>query len=236
MSRGIEDLPVRSVAENSDDCASLALLPRQLGCGPDVERTAGADVQPFLVQQTVDHTDALAIRDMNGSAEKLKVRLQVIRHTTLSDPLSNAAGPYTLGLAVLYHIVQHRSGRIGEPSLDTAVGLLRKVAGDTGQRTACAGRANECIEFAAVGLFPDFRAGGEDMRIAVGGVVELVGPYGVVERVGVPLRLVVVVLRVVKCHSCGISSLQPLAMMGAASSPGTGRTSAPSIRRRSIFS
>ena len=47
--------------------------------------------------------------------------------------------------------------------------------GDAGERAAGADRADEAVDL-AVGLLPDFRPGRLDMALAVGDVVELVGP------------------------------------------------------------
>ncbi len=94
--------------------------------------------------------------------------------------------------------MQHAAWRVSKPALHAPFALLLQVARGARQRASGAGSGDEAIELAAVGLLPDLRAGRLDVRLAVGGVVELVGPDGVVEALGVPLGLVVVVLRVVE--------------------------------------
>ena len=95
--------------------------------------------------------------------------------------------------------VQHTTRRVGQPALHPALALLLQVPRHTRQRPARARRADERVELAAVCLLPYFRTRREDVGAAVRLVVELVRPDGVVERVGVSLCLVVVVLRVVEC-------------------------------------
>ena len=74
--------------------------------------------------------------------------------------------------------VKRRPHRIGKADLDVFVAVF-KCHGNTGQRAAGANCTDEAIH-RAVGLFPDFRAGGVDMALTVGDVIELVGPDGTI--------------------------------------------------------
>ena len=70
--------------------------------------------------------------------------------------------------------VERRAQRIGERDLDVlALGL--QPEGDAGQRAAGADRRDETVDLAA-GLGPDLLRRGADMAVAVGDIVELVGP------------------------------------------------------------
>src|SRR5262249_42922153 len=73
---------------------------------------------------------------------------------------------------------ERRAGRIGEA--DDDIGFpFAKCLGNPRKRAAGADRANESVDL-AVSLFPDFGAGSFDVRLAVGDIVELVGPDGAV--------------------------------------------------------
>ena len=158
--------------------------------------------------------------------------------------LGDRPSALSLGLAVLDQSVQHTTRWIGQPGLDPPVTLLCEVSRHTGQGASGAGGADESVKLTSVGLLPDLRAGREDMGASVGRVVKLVGPDGVVEGFRVSRGLVVVVLRVVKRDGWGGSAAMVPHRQEQGEKeeeersdvPGTGRTSAPSMRRRSIFS
>src|SRR5690606_22448416 len=92
---------------------------------------------------------------------------------------------------------------VGEADAD--VGLAGAQAlGDAREGATRADGADEAVD-AAAGLFPDFRRRGLDMGLAVGGVVELVGPYGAArlargQRLGEAARVFHVVVRVAVGH------------------------------------
>ena len=85
-------------------------------------------------------------------------------------------------------------------------GFLRLQAdGDAGQRAARADGGDEAVDLAA-GLGPDFRRRGVDMAVAVGDIVELVGPdravrLGLRQLLGQPARQFDVVVGVLVGHS-----------------------------------
>lgn len=70
------------------------------------------------------------------------------------------------------------AGRVGEPALCAAVRDFFEVAGDAGEGATSAGGAGEGVELARE-LGPELGAGCLDVGAPVGGVVELVGPDGV---------------------------------------------------------
>lgn len=103
------------------------------------------------------------------------------------------------GAARLDIAVQNTTGRIGQKDLCLSVRLLLQEPSNSSKGTTSAGGASETIDL-TLQLLPDLGSSGLDMGLTVGGVVELVGPDGVVEGFGVAGGLVVVVLGVVECH------------------------------------
>jgi hypothetical protein len=82
---GSVDSPVSAIAQHGDDGLSLALLLGQLGGSDDVESTRCSDVQPLLVQQSVDHLYGFGIGDMQSASQEGEVRGEVGSDTSLSD-------------------------------------------------------------------------------------------------------------------------------------------------------
>lgn len=103
------------------------------------------------------------------------------------------------GAARLDITVQNTTGRIGQKDLGLSVRLLLQEPSNSSKSTTSTGGASETIDF-TLQLLPDLGSSGLDMGLTVGGVVELVGPDGVVEGLGMAGGLVVVVLGVVECH------------------------------------
>lgn len=96
--------------------------------------------------------------------------------------------------------MQDTSRRIGEDTLDAAFTDGLEVSCDACNSTASTTGACESINVAA-SLVPDLGTRCLNMCATVGNVVELVGPHGVVEFLGVSLGLVVVVVRVLESDS-----------------------------------
>ena len=96
--------------------------------------------------------------------------------------------------------MEHTSGRVCKEALDTAVADGLQVAGDASNGASGATGTGKSIDVAAR-LVPNLGTSRLDMRTAVGNVVKLVRPDGIVEALGVSLGLVVVVLGVVKGDS-----------------------------------
>ncbi|MNS94319.1 hypothetical protein D3C72_1285310 [compost metagenome] len=91
-------------------------------------------------------------------------------------------------------VVESAAVRVGQH--DAHAGLvLFQAARDAGQRAAGAGRAGEGIDMPAGGV-PDLGSGGLVVGLAVGQVVELVGPDRVVGLVGQPAGNLLVVVRI----------------------------------------
>ncbi|KAJ0162558.1 hypothetical protein CTA2_4379, partial [Colletotrichum tanaceti] len=191
---------VGAVAQDGDDGVALADLLGDLLGGDDVEGRAGAQIQALLVEAAVDHLDALLVGDGQRAVDEADVGLEVVRDAALADALGDA-GPRALDeLAAGRDVrVQHAAGRVGEERLDAAAADVLEVPRDAGERARGARGAGEGVD-AAARLLPDLGPRGLDVGAAVGRVVELVRPDGVVEPLGVAPRLVVVVVRVLERH------------------------------------
>lgn len=195
-------IAVRTVTENRDDRAALAQLLSNFLSSHDVERGASAQVQTLLIQAAVHHLDGLLITDVQGSVEKVNVRLEVVSNTALSDTLRNtAAGALDQLSTALDVAVEHTAWRISQEALDPAIADGLQVSRDTCQGTGRSRGASEGVDL-SLRLGPNLWTGGLDVRLTVGRVVELVRPDGVIERLRVSSGLVVVVLWVVERH-CG---------------------------------
>src|SRR5690606_695548 len=84
-----------------------------------------------------------------------------------------------------------------QEALDAAAGHVLEVARNSREGTRRPRSAGEGVDL-AVRLRPNLGARSLDVGAAVGGVVELVRPDGIVEALGVAAGLVVVVVRVVE--------------------------------------
>lgn len=189
---------VSTVTENSNDGAALSFSLRELDSGPDVERGGRTNVETFLVKKSVDHVNGGRVGHVDSARQEREIGGEVVGDSTLSDTLGDRAVTFSLDLTILNQIEQHTSRRVRQPSLNTSVTLLSQIPSHTGKGTTSTGRANESIELAAIGLFPDFRTGRDDVGISVGDIIKLVSPDGVLKGSSVSGSLVVVVLRVVK--------------------------------------
>lgn len=110
--------------------------------------------------------------------------------------LSNRSISFPLSLACLYQLVEHRSRRVSQPTLNSTFALLLQKSNSPCQRSSCTRRTGERIQLSAR-LLPDLGTSRQDVGLSVRRVVELVGPNGVLEGFSESLRLVVVVLGVV---------------------------------------
>ena len=131
---------------------------------------------------------------MQRPIKQLEVRSQVLRDPPLSDPLGDGRPRSFLELPAAADIaMQHTPRRIGQERLHAAVRHRFQIPGHAGQRTAGAGGAGKSVD-GAVRLGPDLWAGRLDMGAAIGHVIELVGPHGIVDALGMSLGLMIVVL------------------------------------------
>lgn len=124
--------------------------------------------------------------------------LEVLRHSTLADAFGDGTSANTLELLRLDVLVQDRARRVCKPALDSALALVLEVSRRTSKGTSRASSCDEAVELASVGLSPDLRACRLDVSLTIGDVVELVCPYGIVQSLGMPASLVVVVLGIVE--------------------------------------
>ena len=111
--------------------------------------------------------------------------------------------PFGLQHAFRVEAEERRAQRIGERDLHRLV-LFLQPRRHAGKRSAGADRRHEAVDLAA-GLRPDFLRGGADMAVAVGDIVELVGPDRAVrlclrQLLGEPTRHLHVVVRVLVGH------------------------------------
>src|SRR4029079_19715167 len=99
--------------------------------------------------------------------------LQIGGDSALADTLGDGAA-LRLEHAVLVIIVQRGTHRVGKPDHHVFVVLL-ETHGDAGKPAAGADRADEPIDLAAE-LLPNLLRRRLDMSLAVGDIVELIGP------------------------------------------------------------
>src|SRR5262249_37378572 len=98
----------------------------------------------------------------------------ILCDTALPDPFCNRITVVRLQITIGKPRPHGRAIRIGADDLNLRI-LFLEVTADAGKRAASADSCDERGNF-PVGLFPDFRAGAAIMRVAVGGVIELVRP------------------------------------------------------------
>ena len=79
-------------------------------------------------------------------------------------------------------LVERGAHRVGQPDLDVRLALAERDL-DAGERAARADGADEAVDPVAE-LLPELGRRGIDVRLAVGDVVELVGPDGAVRFLG----------------------------------------------------
>ena len=144
----------------------------------------------------VDHPDRLLVRDVDRAVEQRNVRLEVVRHPSLSNPFSLPVSPSfsppgdngkikkvrrTLGnaaSATLNHpavdeALEDGPRRVRQPALHAAVALLLEIPRHARERAAGARRADEALQAAGegLGLRVDLGPGRGDVAAAVAGGV-----------------------------------------------------------------
>ncbi|EFY98819.2 hypothetical protein MAA_05958 [Metarhizium robertsii ARSEF 23] len=193
-------IPIRAVTQHGDNRVALAQLLRNLLGRGHVERRAGTQIDALLIQAPVHHLDALVVRNMQRPVQQVNVRLQVIRDASLPNALRDTRPRPLNQLPPRANIrVQHAPRRIGQVAPHPAPRHVLQVPRDAGESARRARRARERVH-APRRLGPDLRPRRLNVCAPVGRVVKLVRPDSVVEGLGVPPRLVVVVVRVVKGH------------------------------------
>jgi len=76
-----------------------------------------------------------------------------------------------------------------------AIALFLQILADTSESATSTGRANETVDI-TLSLLPYLGPSRDIVRVGIGGIVELVCPYGILKLFGVLLRQVIVVLRI----------------------------------------
>jgi hypothetical protein len=79
------DSPVSAVTEDRDDSMARTFSPRQFRCGPHIQGRRGADVDPFFVEQSVDHFDRFGIGNVKCAGEEGEIGSEVGGDSALSD-------------------------------------------------------------------------------------------------------------------------------------------------------
>src|SRR5262245_30878379 len=159
------------IGENRDDGVPRPQLLGKPDRARDIDAGRAAHAQTLVLEQIEDDWNRLLVGYLIGDVDRRI--LQVLGDATLADAFGDGR---TLRLehAMGVVAVERRAHRIGERDADVLVARLERH-GDAGQRAAGADRAGEAVHL-AVGLIPDLRSGGLDVALAVGDVVELVGP------------------------------------------------------------
>lgn len=94
--------------------------------------------------------------------------------------LSDGSVTNSFSLSSLDDIIQYTSRWIGQPTFYPPITLFSQIPRYTSQCPSSSGRTDKGVKFTSVGLVPDLGPCGDDMGTSIGGVVELVGPYGVI--------------------------------------------------------
>ena len=211
-------IPVRTITQDCNNVLARAQLLGQLNGRHHIQSRRCSDINTFLVQQAVDHADRVLIWDMECTIYQLNVRLQVIRHTSLTDTLCDRASTALIKFTAARDItVQNTAWRICQVDLRLALRFFLQEPSDSSQGTSSTCRASEAI-YLTIQLLPDLRSCCFNMGLAIRSVVELVGPDRVLDRLCVTSCLMVIVLRVVECHSrdrvhlgaCRVMEMEPV--------------------------
>ena len=168
------------VAEHRHDGLARPQLARQPDRAGDVDAGRAAHAPAPRLDQVEDRAHHLLVGDPVGVVDRQA--LEVGGDPALADALGDRGA---LGLQLAVRCSSCRAPRRpGRPGRWRRSGFcVAQAMRDAGQRAAGADRADEAVDL-AVGLRPDLRAGGVDVGLAVGDVVELVGP----DRAGGLLR------------------------------------------------
>src|SRR5205807_2035172 len=183
-------VPGPAVAEHRHDGVPRPERAGHLDRGGDVDPAGAAEEQALLVQQPVDVPHRRGVLDVHGLIDRRA--LEILRDATDADPLGDRAAAGRLEVPAPHVLIVTAPRRVGEPPASRAPPRLQ-VLRDPCEGAAGAGGGDEGID-APVGLLPDLGSRGARVGVAVCGVVELVGPDGVGERGGEPLRDVLVLV------------------------------------------
>ena len=143
----------------------------------DIDAGGAAQQQALIFHQVEQDGQSLGIVDLVGAIDR------AVHEVGGDPPLADALGDRRSGRGELAGGVIGKEGGamgIGEADLNGFVLRFQRHA-DAGQGAARADRADEAIDFSRrVG--PDLGAGGLKMALAVGDIIELVGPNRAIVR------------------------------------------------------
>ena len=174
------------VGEDGHDGVARAELLRQANGAGDIDAGRAAEAKAFVFEQIEDDRHRLVVRNLVGGIDRRA--FEIFGDAALADALGDR-GAFRLQRAGRVVAVERGAHRIGERD---AHGVAERFErdGDAGERAAGADGADKAVDL-AVGLPPDFRSGRLDVALAVGDIVELVGPdravlFGLRQLLGEP--------------------------------------------------
>jgi len=191
-----------AVGAIADNCGHSFARPEDLGHlvgSHHIEGGRGADEESLLVQEAEDHLYCLCVWDVEGVVKEFERGFQVLSNAALANSLRDGADTLSFQLAQLDVIVEHRAWRVGQEDLDLRVDLLQEGGSPT-EGTSCARGAGKAVDL-ALRLGPDLGAGGLNVGLHVGNIVELVCPHRIRDRLGEGLSLVIIIGGVGEGHS-----------------------------------
>src|SRR5580704_14772456 len=156
--------------DRHDGVAGAELLGQPNGAG-DIDAGRAAEAEPLVLEQIEDDRHRFRVGDLIGEIDRRI--FQVLGDAALADAFGDR-GAFRLQRAGRVVAVERGAHRIGERDAHGVAARFERD-GDAGERAAGADGADKAVDL-AVGLLPDFRAGGFDMALAIGDVVELIGP------------------------------------------------------------
>lgn len=80
---------VSAIAQDGDNVISRSQFLGHLYCSDNVECGRGADIDAFLVEETVDHVERICVGDLEGVVDQLDIGLQVLGDASLTNACLN---------------------------------------------------------------------------------------------------------------------------------------------------
>src|SRR6185437_8116927 len=181
-----------AVAKHGDDHVPRAELASDSHGARDVDAARAAEEEALLIEQPVHVAHRLRVLHVHGIIERSAGEIR--GHASGPDALGDRAAAGRLEDAVADEFVEAAAGWIGDHAAHRLAARL-EVLRYPRDRAARACSGDERID-APIRLFPDLGPGRLDVRAAVRGVVELIGPDRVAERLGDALRDLLILVRV----------------------------------------
>src|SRR5262245_9632747 len=162
----------------------------------DIDAARSAEAETFLPPEVENDPNGLGILDLVGLVDL--GAFEILGDAALADPLGDRAA-FGFQLAVLVVVVERGTHRVGNTDHDVRV-VRFETHRHAGKSAAGAYGADEAVDL-AVEIAPDLLGGRFDMPLAIGDIVELIGPDRAVrlaagEVFGKPARIFHVVVRV----------------------------------------